>query len=104
MNANLNKRGKGGWSEGGYGQKPTYLTATAAEALGRIGGAKAEKAILAVDLPFCNRSFSERLPTGGGTHSLLTLPSSRRDVQFSTVLRDRQHPTAPKPPPPPSGW
>jgi HEAT repeat protein len=47
MNANLNKRGKGGWGEGGYGQKPTYLSATAAEALGRIGGPEAEKAILA---------------------------------------------------------
>ena len=23
MNANLNKRGKGGWGEGGFGQKPT---------------------------------------------------------------------------------
>jgi len=47
MDANLNKRGKGGWGEGGFGQKPTYLSATAAEALGRIGGAEAEKAILA---------------------------------------------------------
>jgi len=47
MNANLNKRGRGGWSQGGFGQKPTYLSATAAEALGRIGGPEAEKAILA---------------------------------------------------------
>ncbi len=47
MDANLNKRGKGGWGEGGFGQKPTYLSATAAEALGRIGGADAERAILA---------------------------------------------------------
>ncbi|MHC4250418.1 MAG: HEAT repeat domain-containing protein, partial [Planctomycetota bacterium] len=47
MNANLNKRGKGGWNEGGFNQKPTYLSATAAEALGRIGGAEAERAILA---------------------------------------------------------
>ena len=47
MNANLNKRGKGGWSEGGFGQKPTYLSATAVEALGRIGGDDVEKAILA---------------------------------------------------------
>ncbi len=47
MNDNLNKRGKGGWHEGGYGQKPTYLSATAAEALGRIGGPEAEKALLA---------------------------------------------------------
>ncbi|NQT88384.1 HEAT repeat domain-containing protein, partial [bacterium] len=46
MNENLNKRGRGGWGEGGYGQKPTYLSATAAEALGRIGGPEAEKAIL----------------------------------------------------------
>jgi len=47
MNANLNKRGKGGWNEGGFNQKPTHLCATAVEALGRIGGAEAEKAILA---------------------------------------------------------
>jgi len=47
MNANLTGRGKGGWNEGGFNQKPTYLTATAAEALGRIGGPEAEKAILA---------------------------------------------------------
>ncbi|MBT3198876.1 MAG: hypothetical protein HN350_03075 [Phycisphaerales bacterium] len=47
MNANLNVRGKGGWNEGGFNQKPTYLCATAAEALGRIGGADVEKAILA---------------------------------------------------------
>lgn len=47
MNANLNRKGKGGWGEGGFGQKPTYLSATAAEALGRIGGAAAEKALLA---------------------------------------------------------
>ena len=47
MDANLNRRGKGGWNEGGFNQKPTYLSATAAEALGRIGGAEAEKAILA---------------------------------------------------------
>jgi len=46
MNANLNRRGKGGWNEGGFNQKPTYLAATAAEALGRIGGPEAEKAIL----------------------------------------------------------
>jgi HEAT repeat protein len=47
MNANMNLRGKGGWNEGGFNQKPTYLSATAAEALGRIGGADVEKAILA---------------------------------------------------------
>ena len=47
MDGNLNRRGKGGWGEGGYGQKPTYLSATAAEALGRIGGQEAEQAILA---------------------------------------------------------
>jgi HEAT repeat protein len=46
MNANLNKRGKGGWNEGGFNQKPTYLSATAAESLGRIGGDEAESAIL----------------------------------------------------------
>jgi hypothetical protein len=32
---------------GGFRQKPTYLAATAAEALGRIGGTEAEQAILA---------------------------------------------------------
>ena len=47
MNTNLTARGKGGWNEGGFSQKPTYLCATAAEALGRIGGADVEKAILA---------------------------------------------------------
>ena len=47
MNAQLNKAGKGGWGEGGFRQKPTYLSATAAEALGRIGGADVEKEILA---------------------------------------------------------
>lgn len=47
MNANLNESGKGGWGEGGFRQKPTYLSATAAEALGRIGGPEVEKAILA---------------------------------------------------------
>ncbi len=46
MNANLNKRGKGGWNEGGFNQKPTYLAATAAEALGRIGGSEVEKAVI----------------------------------------------------------
>ena len=47
MTSNLNKKGKGGWGEGGFSQKPTYLSATAAEALGRIGGAEAEKALVA---------------------------------------------------------
>ncbi len=47
MNNNLNGRGKGGWNEGGFNQKPVYLSATAAEALGRIGGEQAEKALLA---------------------------------------------------------
>lgn len=46
VHANLNRRGKGGWNEGGSNQKPVYLTATALEALGRIGGADAEQAIL----------------------------------------------------------
>ena len=47
MHANIGARGKGGWNEGGFNQKPTYLCATAAEALGRIGGPEAEKEILA---------------------------------------------------------
>lgn len=47
MNANLNAPGKGGWNEGGFNQKPTYLSATAVEALGRIGGTEVEAAILA---------------------------------------------------------
>ncbi len=47
MNVNLNARGKGGWNEGGFNQKPVYLSATAAEALGRIGGKEVEKEILA---------------------------------------------------------
>ena len=47
MEANLNAHGRGGWNEGGFNQKPVYLSATAAEALGRIGGADAEKALLA---------------------------------------------------------
>jgi HEAT repeat protein len=47
MNGHLNKAGRGGWGEGGFRQKPTYLSATAAEALGRIGGADAEREILA---------------------------------------------------------
>lgn len=47
MNANMNVRGKGGWNEGGFQQKPTYLSATAAEVLGRIGGAEVEAALLA---------------------------------------------------------
>ncbi len=47
MAANLNARGRGGWGEGGFNQKPVYLSATAAEALGRIGGPEAEKALLA---------------------------------------------------------
>ena len=46
MNDHLTKKGKGGFHELGFGQKPIYLTATAAEALGRIGGDAAEQAIL----------------------------------------------------------
>ena len=46
MNDNLTKKGKGGHHEFGFGQKPIYLSATAAEALGRIGGEQAEAAIL----------------------------------------------------------
>jgi len=47
LNENLTKKGKGGHHEFGFGQKPIYLSATAAEALGWIGGAEAEAAILA---------------------------------------------------------
>jgi HEAT repeat protein len=54
LNANLNGRGKGGWNEGGFNQKPTYLTATAIEALGRIGGQDAEQAILEALAKFGN--------------------------------------------------
>lgn len=54
MNTNLNGPGKGGWNEGGFNQKPSYLTATAIEALGRIGGDKAEKAILEIFPKFGN--------------------------------------------------
>lgn len=46
MNTNLNAPGKGGWNEGGFNQKPVYLSATAAEAIGRIGGNEAEDALL----------------------------------------------------------
>jgi HEAT repeat protein len=47
MNENLTRTGKGGNHEFGFGQKPIYLSATAAEALGRIGTKDAESAILA---------------------------------------------------------
>jgi len=57
LNANLTKKGKAGHHEFGYGQKPVYLAATAAEALGRIGGDAAEKALLDV-LPRLN-SFED---------------------------------------------
>jgi len=46
MNENLTKKGKGGNHEFGFGQKPIYLSATAAEALGRIGTKEAEAAII----------------------------------------------------------
>ncbi len=46
MNENLTKKGKGGHHEFGFGQKPVYLSATSAEALGWIGGSEAEAAIL----------------------------------------------------------
>jgi HEAT repeat protein len=46
MKENLTKKGKSGDHELGFGQKPIYLSATAAEALGRIGGIEAEKVIL----------------------------------------------------------
>lgn len=43
---NLTKKGGGGFHELGYGQKPIYIAATVAEALGLIGTAEAEKAII----------------------------------------------------------
>jgi HEAT repeat protein len=46
LNDNLTKKGKGGHHEFGFGQKPIYLSATAAEALGHIGGEQAEAALL----------------------------------------------------------
>ncbi|MCF7849293.1 MAG: HEAT repeat domain-containing protein, partial [Kiritimatiellales bacterium] len=46
MNENLTKKGKSGNQPFGAGQKPIYLAATAAEALGRIGGTDAVKAII----------------------------------------------------------
>ncbi len=46
LNDNLTKKGKGGHHEFGFGQKPVYLAATAAEALGHIGGKPAEAALL----------------------------------------------------------
>jgi HEAT repeat protein len=46
LNQNLTRKGKGGHHEFGFGQKPIYLSATAAEALGWIGGDVAEGAIL----------------------------------------------------------
>ncbi|MBT8037435.1 MAG: HEAT repeat domain-containing protein [Verrucomicrobiae bacterium] len=46
MQDNLTKKGGGGFHELGYGQKPIYISATAAEALGLIGTAEAEKAIV----------------------------------------------------------
>ena len=63
MNTNLSGRGKGGWNEGGFNQKPTYLSATAAEALGRIGGAEAEKAMVAT-LPKLGNFESHVMHTG----------------------------------------
>ncbi len=63
MDANLNARGKGGWNEGGFNQKPVYLSATAAEALGRIGGEEAERAILAT-LPKLGNFESHVMGTG----------------------------------------
>ncbi|MCF7955190.1 MAG: HEAT repeat domain-containing protein [Phycisphaerae bacterium] len=47
MNDNLTKKGGGGFHELGYGQKPIYISATAAEALGLIGTPQTEKALLA---------------------------------------------------------
>jgi HEAT repeat protein len=63
MNTNLNAKGKGGWNEGGFNQKPVYLSATAIEALGRIGGPDAEKAILEL-LPSFGNFESHVMGTG----------------------------------------
>ena len=63
MNANLNGRGKGGWNEGGFNQKPVYLSATAAEALGRIGGTEVEEAIIAT-MPKLGNFESHVMHTG----------------------------------------
>jgi HEAT repeat protein len=68
LNTNLNGKGKGGWNEGGFNQKPTYLAATAIEALGRIGGARAEQAILAALPEFGN---FETHVMGTGEHGWL---------------------------------
>lgn len=46
LNDNLTKTGGGGNHEFGYGQKPIYISATAAEALGMIGTGEAEKVLL----------------------------------------------------------
>ena len=46
MNDNLTKKGGGGFNELGFGQKPIYISATAAEALSMIATPDAEKAIL----------------------------------------------------------
>lgn len=46
MNENLTKKGGSGFHELGFGQRPIYISATAAEALGLIGTPKAEKALI----------------------------------------------------------
>lgn len=46
LNDNLTKKGGSGFNELGFGQRPIYLSATAAEALGLIGTVEAEKAVL----------------------------------------------------------
>jgi len=63
LNTNLNGRGKGGWNEGGFNQKPVYLSATAAEALGRIGGEEVERAMIAA-LPKLGNFESHVMGTG----------------------------------------
>jgi len=68
LEANLNGRGKGGWNEGGFNQKPVHLAATAIEALGRIGGEEAISAILAVIPNFGN---FETHVIGTGEHGWL---------------------------------
>jgi len=68
VNANLGARGKGGWNEGGFNQKPTYLAATAIEAMGRIGTVEAENAILAAMPKFGN---FETHVIGTGEHGWL---------------------------------
>jgi HEAT repeat protein len=81
MNENLNGPGKGGWNEGGFNQKPVYLSATAAEALGRIGGEEVEKALLAT---FPNLGNFEQHVFHSGDHSWL-MSAQASPIYFRTL-------------------